>query len=210
MLLLICHHLVIDGISWRILVEELQIIYSQLAQGKAIQLPAKTTSYNVWTARLKDYASMPALNEEIAYWLAPERRDIAAVPLDYPTALGANSEASARSIDISLTVEETKALLHDLPQIYHTHIHEVLLVALVQACSPWVGRNRLLVDLEMHGREDLFDDVDVSRTIGWFTSLFPLLLDLEHLSPSPAIAIDPGLAIKAIKEQVRSVPRHGI
>jgi non-ribosomal peptide synthase protein (TIGR01720 family) len=93
--------------------------------------------------------------------------------------------------------------LQDVPPVYHTRIDEVLLAALAQSLLPWTGGRALLVDLEGHGREDLFPDLDVSRTVGWFTTVYPVLLELE---PSAA----PGAALKAIKEQLRQIPQHGI
>src|SRR5581483_6512553 len=102
-----------------------------------------------------------------------------------------------------LSREETTALLQEVPNAYHTRINEVVLTALAQALALWTQQPRLLVDLEGHGREELFADVDVSRTVGWFTTLFPLLLDLSAAST-------PEAGLKAIKEQVRQVPGNGL
>jgi non-ribosomal peptide synthase protein (TIGR01720 family) len=90
-----------------------------------------------------------------------------------------------------------------VPAVYHTQINDVLLTGLVEAFAPWTGRRCLLVDLEGHGREALFADLDVSRTVGWFTSLFPVLLDVSD-------ADDAGSALKRVKEDLRAIPRHGI
>jgi non-ribosomal peptide synthase protein (TIGR01720 family) len=106
-------------------------------------------------------------------------------------------------VAVSLSAEETQALLREVPQAYNTQINDALLTALTQAFSRWVGRGTLVVDLEGHGREPLSEEADLSRTIGWFTTIFPVYLDLDKIS-------DPGSALKTIKEQLRRVPNHGI
>ncbi len=104
---------------------------------------------------------------------------------------------------VALSEEETQALLTEVPQAYHTQINEVLLTALVQAFARWTGQPSLLVHLEGHGREDLFEEVDLSRTVGWFTSLMPLVLTLPEDQ-------GPGEAFKGIKEQLRAFPRTAL
>jgi non-ribosomal peptide synthase protein (TIGR01720 family) len=109
----------------------------------------------------------------------------------------------ARTVSVALNVEETRALLQDVPSAYQTQINDVLLTALVQTFAEWTQEHSLLLDLEGHGREALNKDIDVSRTVGWFTTIFPVLLTLEGIS-------HPGEALKAIKEQLRGVPNRGI
>jgi non-ribosomal peptide synthase protein (TIGR01720 family) len=104
---------------------------------------------------------------------------------------------------VSLGVEETEALLKKIPEVYHTQINDVLLTAVVQAFTSWTGNGSLLLALEGHGREPLFEDVDVSRTIGWFTTIYPVCL---HVEPDDS----PGDALKSIKEQLRAVPNRGV
>jgi non-ribosomal peptide synthase protein (TIGR01720 family) len=116
---------------------------------------------------------------------------------------GRNVKASARTASALLDAEETRALLQDVPAAYRTEINDVLLTALVLTTARLTGRRSLLVEMEGHGREDLFEDVDLSRTVGWFTSIFPVHLDLES-------AFDPGEALKAVKEQMRRIPNRGI
>ena len=204
-LLWVIHHLVVDGVSWRILLEDLQTAYDQLSRGEPVQLPPKTTSFQHWAIQLSTYAQTARVKSEIAYWQAHLKPALSDLPADYATVADANTEASAHTVEVLLRPEETQALLQEVPKAYHTQIQEALLTALVQACAPWTGKQHLLVDLEGHGREDLFEGVDLSRTVGWFTSLYPLRLVLaeEHLS-------QPGEALKAIKEQVRQVPQHGL
>jgi len=200
-LLLIIHHLAIDGVSWRTLIEDLQTIYIQLNRGAAVALPRKTTSFKQWAERLLDYAQTTALKDESAYWLAPARRTIARLPISNNA--GPNTVASACTVSVALNIAETRALLQDVPRAYRTQINDVLLTALAQALAQWIGGNTLLVDLEGHGREAIFDDLDLSRTLGWFTTVFPVILELKG-------AAGPGASLKAIKEQLRRVPQRGI
>ncbi|MBD1806823.1 amino acid adenylation domain-containing protein [Microcoleus sp. FACHB-SPT15] len=200
-LLIIIHHLAVDGVSWRILLEDLQTAYQQLSQGEAIQLPPKTTSFKHWAERLQEYAQSAALQQELNYWLAESLQQIVHLPTDFPE--GNNTVAEAFTVSVTLSREETQALLQAVPAAYQTQINEVLLAALMQAFAQWTGERSLLVDLEGHGREAIFDDVDLSRTVGWFTTIFPVLLDIEEASSL-------GDSLKAVKEQLRRIPNRGI
>jgi non-ribosomal peptide synthase protein (TIGR01720 family) len=200
-LLIVIHHLAVDGISWRILLEDLQRLYQQLSQEEAVQLPPKTISFQQWSELLQEYAHSDQLQQECDYWLEMFRHSISHLPMDNPG--GANTVASAHSILVSLDVEETTALLKEVPAVYRTEINDVLLTALVQSFTQWTKQHSLLVDLEGHGREAIYNDIDLSRTVGWFTTIFPVLLSLEGIS-------QPGEAIKAIKEQLRGIPNRGI
>lgn len=165
-----------------------------------MQLPAKTTSFQHWSYRVREYAHSAQLQQR--YWLDQSRRHGGArLPVDYPG--GNNTVASTQQVSTSLSVEETQALLQEVPKAYNTQINDVLLTALVQAFAQWTGNRSLLVDLEGHGREEIFDDVDVSRTVGWFTTLFPVLLNLGEAS-------HPGDALKVVKEHLRGIPNRGI
>jgi amino acid adenylation domain-containing protein/non-ribosomal peptide synthase protein (TIGR01720 family)/FkbM family methyltransferase len=200
-LLFIVHHLAVDGISWRILLEEMQSVYQLLRHGQPIQLPPEPTSFRYWAERLMEYARSAELRQELDYWVNRPWSSVVSLPVDHPRE--ANSVASARSLSVSLSAEETRALLQEVPEAYRTQINDVLLTALAQAIAPWTGSRSLLVDLEGHGREEIFEEVDLSRTVGWFTTLFPVLLDLPE-------AADPGEALKSVKEQLRGVPHRGI
>lgn len=202
-LLIVIHHLAVDGISWRILLEDLSEAYKQLEVGKSIQLPAKTTSFKDWAIRLQDYARSQELHSQLDYWLDSMQFPIAPLTLDYAAVAQDNTVASSRIVSVYLSVEQTRALLHDVPGAYNTQINDVLLTALVQTFTRWTGSHSLLIDLEGHGREDLFEDVDLSQTVGWFTSIFPVLLKLEDRN-------DPGEVLKSVKEQLRRIPNRGI
>ncbi|BAZ30180.1 non-ribosomal peptide synthase [Cylindrospermum sp. NIES-4074] len=201
-LLIIVHHLVVDGVSWRILLEDLQTAYQQLSQEENIKLPAKTTSFQQWANRLVEYAQSTTLHSELDYWLSTLQKPVACLPQDILA--GTNILGSAATVSVSLSVAETKALLSEVPAVYNTQINEVLLTALALTCQQWRGETSLLIDLEGHGREELFEDVNLSRTVGWFTSIFPVRLDLGNTTTNP------GEALKAIKEQLRQIPSGGI
>jgi len=200
-LLIVIHHTAIDGVSWRILLEDLYTAYSQLSQGQKVQLPAKTTSFQQWSHRLTEYAQSEVLEKELAYWDKLSDQPISALPVDFPG--GSNLEADADLVEVALSPEETRVLLKDVPGAFGTSINDVLLTAVASAFAQWTGENHLLVDLEGHGREDLFDDVDLSRTVGWFTSLYPVVLRLPKGRPLSD-------RLKAIKEQLHRIPNHGI
>ncbi|MGH7998762.1 MAG: SDR family NAD(P)-dependent oxidoreductase, partial [Brasilonema sp.] len=201
-LLLVIHHLVVDVGSWRILLDDLQTAYQQLSQGKAVKFPPKTTSFKQWSFRLiEEYAKSIELEREQVYWLAASREWVSPLPVDYPG--GANTVASAQTISVTLSVEETQALLEEVAKAYRVQIDDVLLTALVQATTKWTGTQSLLVDLEGNGRNVIFDDVDLSRTVGWFTNIAPVLLEIPEAS-------QPGEALKVIKEQLHNFPNQGL
>ncbi len=200
-LLIIVHYLVMDSVSWWILLSDLDAAYQQLVRGETVQLPPKTTSFKQWAELLAEEAQSVALRQEVAYWLAETRKRAFPVPVDHPS--GINTEASAEVISVLLEAEETQALLHEVPQTYRAVVNDVLLTALVQAFAQWTGERSLLVEMEDHGREAIFEDVDISRTVGPFRAIYPVLLDLTEIT-------EPGDSLKAIKEQLRRVPRGGI
>ncbi|MFN6487003.1 MULTISPECIES: non-ribosomal peptide synthetase [unclassified Nostoc] len=209
-LLIVIHHLVVDGISWRILLEDLATAYQQISRGEAIKLPSKTTSWQYWSDRLTEYAQSKAISDELNYWLSESSLKVTALPVDYhfdaqykPSDQENNTLASSNSVSLSLTEEHTRALLQDVPSAYNTQINDVLLTALMQSFAQWTGQRSLLVDLEGHGRENLFEDVDLSRTVGWFTTLFPIHLQVEEVD-------HPGEVLKLVKEQLRRIPNRGI
>jgi len=200
-LLLALHHLVVDGVSWRVLMEDLATALDQLRRGEAIELAPKTTSFQRWAERLAAHAQSTAMEPELAYWLAalPEQRP--ALPVD--GVRQRSSVATQRRHVVALGPEETRALLQEVPPAYRTQINDVLLTALARGVARWSGERSLYVHLEGHGRENLFDDVDLSRTVGWFTSRYPVLLE----AGDPA---RPGDALKAVKERLRQVPARGL
>ncbi|WP_148307944.1 non-ribosomal peptide synthetase [Actinoplanes friuliensis] len=198
MLVLVVHHLVVDAVSWRLLAEDLQDAYRQITTGAAVRLPARTTSFLDWANRLAAHTAAGGFDDELPHWADILTHDTA-LPVD---GIGPDTAADTRSVTVRLDRDRTAALLHDVPAVYRTQINDVLLTALGATLRDWTG-NRVLVDLEGHGREEILDGTDLTRTVGWFTTVYPVALTV------PAGA-DWGTALKAVKEQLRAVPRRGI
>jgi amino acid adenylation domain-containing protein/non-ribosomal peptide synthase protein (TIGR01720 family) len=199
-LLIVIHHLAVDGVSWRILLDDMQRVYKQLQRGEDARLPPKTLSFKRWSELLGAQAQSTTVREELEYWSTESRRDVGELSVDRA---GDNTVGSGRSLSVFLTAEETRLLLQEVPRAYRTQINDVLLAALAQALSEWTGEKRVLVDLEGHGREEIVEGCDLSRTVGWFTTIFPVLLEVSNSSA-------PGETLKSVKEQLRRVPNRGI
>ncbi|SDM94588.1 non-ribosomal peptide synthetase [Pseudomonas azotoformans] len=192
-LLLVMHHLVVDGVSWRVFLEDLQSLYRQQ------RLPAKTSSFKAWAERLQAHARSEAVAPEKAFW----RQQLQGVSTDLPCRdpQGARPGRLAQTVVSQLDGERTRQLLQQAPTAYRTQINDLLLTALARVICQWTGQDSSLIQLEGHGREDLFDDIDLTRTLGWFTSLFPV-----RLTPADSLAT----SIKQVKEQLRAVPDKGL
>ncbi|MCZ0206369.1 amino acid adenylation domain-containing protein, partial [Streptomyces sp. UMAF16] len=195
-LLLVAHHLVVDGVSWRILLEDLETAYRQTAAGEPVRLPARTTSAAEWVRRLRERD----LTGQLPHWERTVRACAEPLPVDLA---GGNTTADVREVTVRLDREHTDALLRRVPGVYRTRVDDVLLTALGRTLADWTGRATVAVGLEGHGREDQWaDDVDLSRTVGWFTALHPVALTVP--------AGDWGTALKSVKEQLRAVPDRGL
>ncbi|MFJ7313616.1 non-ribosomal peptide synthase/polyketide synthase [Pseudomonas sp. NPDC098747] len=196
---LVIHHLVVDGVSWRILLEDLQNAYQQLLNDQPLNLPSKTSAFKDWSEHLQSYANSPALQAEQACWQAC----LSDVSADLPCKRADAGEQNrlAQTVQTRLSPELTRQLLQEAPAAYRTQVNDLLLTALARVIGRWNGQASTLIQLEGHGREELFDGVDLTRTVGWFTSLFPVRLTAAAL---------PGDSIKQVKEQLRSIPNKGI
>ncbi|MNW26218.1 Linear gramicidin synthase subunit D [compost metagenome] len=201
-LLLVIHHLAVDAVSWRILLEDLEEGYKQARRGEKIRLQPKTTSYREWAEGLREYANSPKVVHDAEYWLSLDAEALKPLPVELSGPEG-NLASTIRTEVAVLSEEETSALLLDVPSVYRTQINDVLLTAFVQAVMAWTGHSSLLIDLEGHGREEITPGLDLSRTVGWFTAIYPVHFVLEPDT-------DPGQALKAIKEQLRRVPGKGL
>ena len=202
-LLIIIHHLIIDSVSWRILLTDLATAYKQIETVLNIELPPKTTSFQTWANKLINYPQSQAVVDELDYWLSNLDSQITSLPLDYQAEETQNAVASTAQINVNLNPEETRDLLEEVPKAYKTQINDILLTALLQTFNQWTTLPSVLIDLEGHGREDLFSDVDLSRTVGWFTTIFPVLLKLDNNRNLEVI-------IKSVKEQLRQIPARGL
>jgi len=204
-LLIVIHHLVIDTVSWRILLEDITSLYEQYKKGGPLDLPEKTDSYKHWAEKLAAYADSETFRKEIPYWAQIESLQVTPIKTNFPENRNDNDNyvKDTHSISFYLAEEETTRLLTEVNRAYNTEINDILLAALALTMKHNFSQDRLLLDLEGHGREEIFDDVDVSRTVGWFTSLFPVQLDISYTN-------DPSRIIKETKETLRRIPNKGI
>ena len=196
---LVGHHLAVDAVSWRVLLEDLDTAYRQVSGGREADLGRKTASFRAWARRLGEHTETGGFETERAHWNAVGEA-VPDLPVDGD---GPNTVASLRQVTVRLDPAETAALLKDVPAAYRTRVNDVLLCALERVLHDWTGRGGMPVLLEGHGRDQLFDDPDLSRTVGWFTSTYPVVLDV------PAGA-GWDVALKTVKEQLRAVPHGGI
>ncbi|WP_460146297.1 amino acid adenylation domain-containing protein [Pseudomonas sp. H3_H08] len=198
-LLLVVHHLAVDGVSWRILFDDLQTAYQQLLAGQALQLLAKTSSVKAFAEQLQAHARSAQLQQQLAYWQGLLHDAPTDLPCLDPEAIGQNREAI--TVHTRLDAHLTRQLLQEAPAAYRTQVNDLLLTALARVICRWTGHDSLLLQLEGHGREELFANVDLTRTVGWFTSLFPVRL-------SPAVELAD--SIKSIKQGLRTIPDKGV
>jgi non-ribosomal peptide synthase protein (TIGR01720 family) len=201
LLFLDVHHLVVDGVSWRILFNDLATACEQVLAGNAVRLPARSTSFREWAMRLQQAAADEALLSEATYWTDSARHATGALPVDHVR--GENRVDTAESVVVELSEPETRQLLQQVPAVYRTQINDVLLTALALTLSEWTGRPQVLVELEGHGREEIFDDLDLSRTVGWFTTAAPVLLEVPESRDSLA-------SLRVVKRQLLGMARRGL
>ncbi|TAK60287.1 non-ribosomal peptide synthetase [Methylobacter sp.] len=197
-LLIVVHHLLIDGVSWRILLEDFSALYDALSNGDQYALPEQTDSYADWAEGLLGYSRQQSLLNELPYWTAQVERNSGAA--------WAGKHCRYQDADNSqaqLSTEETQQLLQQANAAYNTSVEELLLAALIPALESWAGLTRSVLLLEGHGREPVLTGLDVSRTVGWFTSLYPFVLD-------KTVGRDLGYQIKTVKEHLRQLPNKGI
>ena len=194
-LLVTIHHLVVDAVSWRILIDDLERAYAQLEAGEPAALPPATTSPAIWAQRLESLAAGDALRE-LDFW--QKQADTAPLPI-------AAADVPAKPVihRLSLSEEETASLLRDVPRAHGAAINDILLTALARALAAHYATDRVAIELEGHGREDIFPDLDLSQSVGWFTSMYPVLLKLD-----PNDDID--RSVRSIRRQLARVPRGGI
>ncbi|SHF44300.1 non-ribosomal peptide synthase domain TIGR01720, partial [Seinonella peptonophila] len=199
-LLWILHHWMVDAVSWRILLEDFQQAYQQATQQQPIQLPAKTSSWKDWIAQLQQYAQTQQVQKELPYW-KQQVESITALPVDHPE--GENRQAHLQMKVRTFTKEQTEALLRESTKAYRTQVTDLLLTAWAQTVQKWTASDICHLHLEGHGREEISEQLDLSRTVGWFTSLYPLKLDISEAETM-------GDAIKGVKEQIRAIPHKGL
>ncbi|QDX94131.1 amino acid adenylation domain-containing protein [Brevibacillus laterosporus] len=201
-MLIAIHHLVIDGVSWRILFEDFATAYSQALQKQEITFPDKTDSFKDWSIQMQKYANSELIIKEVEYWEKLEKTaKVTMLPRDFEVA--ENKQKNTRILKTELTMEQTENLLRNVNHSYHTEVNDILLTAVGLTFKDWAKTNQMIINLEGHGREDILNDMNISRTVGWFTSQYPVVLDLEKSE-------DISLQIKLVKENLRHIPNKGI
>ncbi len=202
-LLIVIHHLVVDGVSWRILLEDFSTGCRQLERGEKIKFQDKTDSFKDWSEQIKQYAQSNKLLRELEYWEKVGDTKIQGISRDHEIAWERKKLKYARDITMSLDEEKTGMLIKKVNQAYNTEINDILLTALAMAFSDWQGLESVAVNLEGHGREGVIEGLDISRTVGWFTSRYPVILKVEKSK-------ELSYKIKFVKEILRQIPAKGI
>ena len=200
-------HLVVDGVSWRILLEDLAAGYTQAEKGEPITFQEKTDSFKDWSHKLNAYAKSEELLKEVQYWKSLEQTPVESMPQDFylPPAKPGQPPLNDnyKILQIKLEKNETGKLLKEVNRAYNTEINDILLTALGLALQEWKGITGAAVNLEGHGREPIIPGIDISRTVGWFSSEFPVILDMSHTH-------DLAYQLKQVKETLRAIPAKGI
>lgn len=202
-LLISIHHLVVDGVSMRILIEDFITLFKHLEEEgplERMELPLKTTSFKKWAERLYEYANSQQLLEELGYWKKLEEMKFS--PLSANKITRASKLKDRKQVSVELSKEYTTKLLKEVNKAYNTDINDILLTTLGAALKDWTGKGRNCISMEGHGREAIMENVDVTRTIGWFTTVYPVVLDMENLD-------DISSMIMSTKEMLRQIPNKG-
>ena len=201
-LLITIHHLVIDSVSWRVFFEDLETGL-RITNGEGVFLPAKTTSVKQWAEALNEYAQSEAIIKDVAYWIANQGADhIPPVPVDNP-GIENNNFGDVATYSLQLDEKATLQLLQETQHAYNTKTDELLLAGLAKVLTNWAAGNACRIDVEGHGREEIDQNINLLRTMGWFTSLYPVTFHLPDRRENAQI-------IMAVKEQLRKIPHRGL
>ncbi|HEX8177814.1 MAG TPA: amino acid adenylation domain-containing protein [Pyrinomonadaceae bacterium] len=215
-MMMIAHHLVMDAVSWRILLGDIEHGYKQSEAGAEIGFGFKTISYQQWAEQLIEYARSEEVEQQIDYWMGQWEKAAVAGGLPLGDAAdGAdvlegddikrrkNLVRDEQVVSVELNEEETRALLREVTESYRAQVEEVLLCAVLEACRRWSGHSTQVVEMEGHGREEINSQVDVTRTVGWFTTKYPVVVELGEREEVVE-------SLKRVKEEMRGVPHRGI
>lgn len=202
-LVLVAHHLIIDNESWRVVLEDLQHCWLNFANNQPIDLPEKTSSFKLWSEKLQQYASTNPLLAEQDYWQLQDANRSAKIPRDIVNDSQANTAKTTQIFNQSFDLQTSNALLKELPKTHKIEVRDSIICALICAINEWAESQSIVIDMEGHGREQLFEDVDISRTVGWFTSVFPVLFELV---PTANIAQH----LTNIQQTIKGIPNKGI
>ncbi|HLP48644.1 MAG TPA: condensation domain-containing protein, partial [Candidatus Kapabacteria bacterium] len=207
-LLIVIHHLVVDGVSWRILFEDIEALYREYKKGKSPVLPLKTDSFKVWSEKLCAYANSDSFLTEKNEWMQLESQTVPPIKKDFE-----NQDIYMKdfeTVSFSLAKTASRQLLTKVNEAFGTGIDDILLTAFGLAIKKTFGNERILIAMEGHGREGIIDDIDVSRTIGWFTALYPVWLDFSYGYREHECANNLSRQIKEVKESLHRITNKGI
>ncbi|QWR77834.1 amino acid adenylation domain-containing protein [Candidatus Magnetomonas plexicatena] len=191
-LLIVIHHLIVDGVSWRILIEDISQAYKSITERTAVTFPPKTASYKAWAETITEYAALPQLLKEAEYWNSVCKTVAEPIKTDY------DNDGNFETLNFTLNSDITTLILTN-----STETRDILLSALLLAVYETYGVKTIAVELEGHGREEIIEGINVSRTVGWFTSVYPVVLNISESGN-----LDD--TIKHVKETLRKVPQNGI
>lgn len=194
--LIMAHHLVVDGVSWRILLNDICLMLKQISENQEISLPLKSNSYQEWASELSSYQYT---EDEVDYW-----KYIQSKVFDFPPDhdLGVDTTGSSDKVCIIMSEEETDLLLTQANIPYNTEPKDLLITSLLKTLSQKGNTNEIVIELEGHGRNGLSDHADIVRTVGWFTSIYPFCMNLKDRSLASQI--------KDVKESLRKIPNKGV
>ncbi|MEM6451448.1 MAG: condensation domain-containing protein, partial [Cyanobacteria bacterium P01_D01_bin.105] len=195
------HHLIIDGVSWRILLADVQQAYLQASTNQPIQFQSKTHSYQQWATELHDLATSSEIAADLDYWQALANKEWVDLPSDFTINAAENTVASSKTITVQLTEALTQSLLKEVPAAYNAQIADALLTAFIQTLTEWTNSSEILINLESYGR--FSDKLDLSRSVGWFTALYPISLNYE-----PTLTLTENL--KETQSRLSAVPNNGL
>jgi amino acid adenylation domain-containing protein/non-ribosomal peptide synthase protein (TIGR01720 family) len=201
-LVFIAHHLIIDGVSWRILLEDFSNVYEQIAVNDKVELPLKTDSYKHWSTTIKNYAKSAEIAKELPYWETITQKQIEKIPTDFKTDEEYDIQYN-KYCSFEISEVNTNLLQTEVHKAYNTEINDVLLTSLGLAIQEVFGINQTVLTMEGHGRDEIIEGVDVSRTMGWFTSVYPTVIDVTNTSSNTEALIN-------IKESLRRIPNKGV
>ncbi|NRV62574.1 non-ribosomal peptide synthase protein (TIGR01720 family) [Clostridium beijerinckii] len=201
-LLIAIHHLVVDGVSWRIILEDINNLYSSLEKGQEVSLPPKTTSYKMWADEIKNNVNSRVVTSSIEYWKSVENTHVDELPKDKKVT-GVYIGKMAKVKTDFLLEEESQDLLNNVNKAYNTEINDILISALVRSISMLSNSDKVLISLEGHGREEIFNKVDITRTVGWFTAKYPVIFSAGADNSYSKL-------IKNTKDTLKRIPNKGV
>ena len=195
------HHLAVDFFSFRILLEDLDTAYSQSIGQQDIRLLPKTSSFRTWAEKIHEYARSDSLYKEKDYWRRIANTSVSPLPSDFGP--GENTRQQAKVVHTEFSEEETHFLLTQAHHAYDTQVDDLLLAAMAHAAAVWTGEKRVVIFRSLHGREHIADDVDVSRTVGWFSGMCPVMIALPN-------GDNIGQLIVNTRDALENIPKSGI